>query len=228
MSRIRVSFDSSLRRIVLLALFGALSYVLMLVVHFPVMFLTMDVKDVIITLGGLYFGPLSALILSVLVPLMELVTGMSSTGLYGLVMNILGTAMFSVTASLIYKYKKSFLGAIIGLLSGIAAMVAIMMVFNLLVTPHYMGVTVGEVQALIPTLLFPFNLVKGVLNAALVLLLYKPLSGVMQRVGVLPRSEHPFRLDLRTVLVMTVSLALVIASLIVVFAVLGGSFVFGI
>ena len=134
MSRIRVSFDSSLRRIVLLALFGALSYVLMLVVHFPVMFLTMDVKDVIITLGGLYFGPLSALILSVLVPLMELVTGMSSTGLYGLVMNILGTAMFSVTASLIYKYKKSFLGAIIGLLSGIAAMVAIMMVFNLLVT----------------------------------------------------------------------------------------------
>ena len=225
MSRFRISSDN-LRRIVLIALFGAISYVLMLVVHLPVSFLTMDVKDVIIALAGLYFGPAAALILSVLVPLLELVT-VSSTGLYGLVMNFLGTAMFSVTASLIYKYKKSFFGAIIGLLSGVAAMVATMMVFNLLVTPHYMGVSVEMVQGMIPTLLFPFNLVKGVLNAALVLLFYKPLSGVMQRAGILPRSEHPFRMDLRTVLVMSISLALVIASLVVVFAVLGGSFVFG-
>ena len=225
MSRFRVTSDN-LRRIVLIALFGAISYVLMLVVHLPVSFLTMDVKDVIITLGGLYFGPSAAMILSVLVSLLELVT-VSSTGLYGFVMNALGTAMFSVTASLIYKYKKSFFGAIVGLLSGVAAMVATMMVFNLLVTPHYMGVSVEMVQGMIPTLLFPFNLVKGVLNAALVLLFYKPLSGVMQRAGILPRSEHPFRMDLRTVLVMSISLALVIASLVVVFAVLGGSFVFG-
>ena len=225
MSRFRVTSDN-LRRIVLIALFGAISYVLMLVVHLPVSFLTMDVKDVIIALAGLYFGPASALILSVLVPLIELVT-VSSTGLYGFVMNFLGTAMFSVTASLIYKYKKSFLGAIIGLISGVAAMVATMMVFNLLVTPHYMGVSVEMVQGLIPKLLFPFNLVKGVLNAALVLLFYKPLSGVMQRAGILPRSEHPFRMDLRTVLVMSISLVLVIASLVVVFAVLGGSFAFG-
>jgi uncharacterized membrane protein len=44
----------------------------------------------------------------------------------------------------------------------------------------------------------------------------------MQRAGILPRSEHPFRMDLRTVIVMAVALVLVIASLIVVFAVLGG------
>lgn len=225
MSRFRVSSDY-LRRIVLIALFGALSYVLMLVVHLPVSFLTMDVKDVIIALAGLYFGPAAALILSVLVPLLELVT-VSSTGLYGFLMNFLGTAMFAVTASLIYKYRKSFFGAIVGLVSGVAAMVATMMLFNLLVTPFYMGVTVDVVQGLIPTLLLPFNLVKGVLNAALVLLFYKPLSGVMQRAGILPRSAHPFRMDLRTVLVMSISLVLVIASLVVVFAVLGGSFAFG-
>ena len=225
MSRFRVSSDS-LRRIVLIALFGALSYVLMLVVHLPVSFLTMDVKDVIIALAGLYFGPAAALILSVMVPLLELVT-VSSTGLYGFLMNFFGTAMFAVTTSLIYKYKKSFFGAIIGLISGVGAMVATMMLFNLLITPYYMGVTVEVVQGLIPTLLFPFNLVKGVLNAALVLLFYKPISGVMQRAGILPRSEHPFRMDLRTIIVMTVALALTVASLIVVFAVLGGTFSFG-
>ncbi|MBQ7336608.1 MAG: ECF transporter S component [Clostridia bacterium] len=225
---VRSDFSAEkLRRIVLIALFGAISYVLMLVVHLPVSFLTMDVKDVIITLCGLYFGPLSALLLSVIVPLMELITGMSSTGLYGLVMNILGTAAFSVVTSLIYKYRKSFVGAIVGLVSGVCAMVAVMMAFNLLITPYYMGVTVAEVQALIPTLLFPFNLVKGTLNAGLVLFLYKPLSGVLQRAGALPPSEARFRFNLRTVLVMLASLILIGISLFVVIRVLGGSFVWG-
>ncbi|MBE6588979.1 MAG: ECF transporter S component [Ruminococcaceae bacterium] len=226
MSRVRVS-EIGLRRVVLIALFGAISYVLMLLVHFPVGFLTMDVKDVIITLGGLYFGPLAALVLSILVPLLELFT-VSDTGVYGFVMNVLGTAVFSVTASLIYKYKKSFFGAVIGLVSGTVAMVAVMMVFNLLVTPHYMGVTVEAVQALIPKLLLPFNVVKGVFNAALVLLLYKPLSGVLQRAGVLPKSVHPYRFDLRTALVTGTSILLIALCLFVIFGVLGGTFTFGI
>ena len=226
MSRIRANSDF-LRRIVLIALFGALSYALMLLVHFPIAFLTLDVKDVIITLAGLYFGPSAALILSVLVPLLEWIT-VSDTGVYGFVMNFLGSATFSVTASLIYHWRKSFFGAIVGLCSGVAAMIAAMMMFNLLVTPFYLGAPVSEVQKLIPTLLLPFNAVKGVFNASLVLLFYKPISGVMQRAGVLPRSEHPFRLDVRTVLVTLCALLLVAGSLIVIFLVLGGGFSFGI
>ena len=226
MSKYRLDADR-LRRIVLIALFGAISYVLMLVVHIPVQFLTMDVKDVIITLAGLYFGPLAALSLSVLVPLLEMVT-ISTTQWYGLVMNILGTAALSVTASVIYKYKKSLLGAIVGLVSGAGVMVAVMLLFNLLVTPYYMGVTVETVQNLIPVLLFPFNLLKGVLNVGLVLLLYKPLSLVMQRAGVLPRSSHPYRMDLRTVLMLAAALVLTVGSLIVIFSVLGGIITWGI
>ncbi len=226
MSRLRFE-PNAMRRIVLIALFGALSYVLMLFVHFPVAFLTLDVKDVIITLAGLYFGPSAALILSVLVPLLEMIT-VSDTGIYGFVMNVLGTGAFSITSSMIYKYKKSFFGAITGLVAGVAIMVGVMMLFNLLVTPYYLGVAVAEVQALIPTLLLPFNAVKGVFNAALVLLLYKPLSGVMQRAGILPRSEHPFRMDLKSVLVTFSALALIAASLFVIFFVLGGGFSFGI
>ena len=225
MSRIRVN-SISLRRIVLIALFGALSYALMLLVHFRVGFLTLDLKDAIITLAGLYFGPSAALILSVLVPLIEMVS-VSDTQIYGFIMNFLGSASLSVTASLIYKYRKSFFGAIVGLCSGVAAMVATMMVFNLVVTPLYLGVAVAEVQAMIPTLLLPFNAVKGVFNASLVLLFYKPISGVMQRAGVLPRSEHPFRMDLRTVAVSVCALLLVAASLVVIFYVLGGGFSFG-
>ena len=42
-----------IRRMVILAVFAALAYVAMLVIHIKVGFLTMDVKDTVITLCGL-------------------------------------------------------------------------------------------------------------------------------------------------------------------------------
>ena len=216
-----------LRRLVIVALFTALAYVVMLMIHFPISFLTMDVKDAIITLCGLSFGPLSALFISVVVPFLELIGG-SPTGLYGFAMNVLGSATFSVTVSLIYKYKKSFLGAIVGLVSGVFALTAVMLLFNLIVTPRYLMVSVGEVAKLIPTLLLPFNLVKAVLNAAIVFFLYKPVSAMLQRSGFLPRSESKFRFDRRMLIVMGVALVLIVVSFAVIFGVLGGRFEFGI
>ena len=211
----------------MIGLFAALSYVVMLLIHFPVSFLTLDVKDAVITLCGLTFGPSAALFVSVFVPFLEMIT-VSHTGIYGFVMNVLGSACFSVTAALVYRYKKSFVGAILGLISGICAMTAMMMLFNLIVTPWYMHVEVAAVARMIPTLLLPFNVVKAVLNAALVFLLYKPVSAVLQRTGVIPPSKATLRLDLRTVLASVVALMLVVASILVIFFVLGGEFRWGI
>ena len=100
------------RRLVILALFTALAYVVMLAVRLPVSFLTMDVKDAIITLCGLYFGPLAAVIVSLIVSFVEMLSG-SATGWYGFAMNFLGSAVFSATAALIYRYKKDLMGAIV-------------------------------------------------------------------------------------------------------------------
>lgn len=216
-----------LLKLVGVALFTALAYVVMLLIHFPVQFLTLDLKDAVITLCGLCFGPISALVSSVVVALVEMVT-VSSTGVYGFIMNALGTAAFSVTVSLIYKYKKNFLGAIIGLLSGVFAMTAVMMIFNLIVTPYYMHVEVAQVANMIPTLLLPFNLVKATFNAAVVLLLYKPISNVLQKIGFLPKSNAAFKFDRRTVLVSVAAAVLISGSLVVVFFVLHGSFRFGV
>ncbi|MBE6529529.1 MAG: ECF transporter S component [Ruminococcaceae bacterium] len=216
-----------LLRLIGVALFTALAYVIMLLIHFPVSFLTLDLKDAVITLCGLCFGPISALVSSVTVALVEMVT-VSSTGVYGFVMNALSTAAFSVTVSLIYKYKKNFLGAIIGLLSGVFAVTAVMMIFNLIVTPYYMHVEVAQVANMIPTLLLPFNLVKATFNAAVVLLLYKPISTVLQKIGFLPKSNAAFKFDRRTILVSLAAILLIAASLVVVFCVLHGSFRFGV
>ena len=219
----RLTSSNKLRRIALIAVFGALAYAVMLVVHFKVSFLTLDLKDTVITLAGLYFGPGAALSLSVLVPLLELIS-VSDTGLYGFLMNFISTATFSLTASFIYRYKRSLVGAIVALLSAAVATVGVMMLFNLWVTPYYMGVTVETVKGLIPTLLLPFNTVKSCMNVGFVLLLYKPISTVMQRMKLIAKKDQKTSWNWRTIAVLVLALVLIIASFAVIFGVLGGRF----
>ena len=226
----------AIRRMVMIAMFCAMAYVAMLVIHIKVGFLTLDVKDAVITLCGLCFGPVSALIVSVVVPVFEL--AVSSTGYYGLIMNILGSVAFSVTASLIYKYKKTLWGAVVALLSGAFLMIAVMLAANLFVTPYYMGVTAEAVREMIPTLLFPFNLLKAIANVGVVLLLYKPVSRALRKGGFLPRrvvkeekgNEALAKSKSRftTVIVAVVALLLIAASMVLIFTVFDGVFDFGI
>ncbi|MBR2464438.1 MAG: ECF transporter S component [Clostridia bacterium] len=225
----------AIRRMVIIAMFCAMAYVVMLLIHIKVGFLTLDVKDAVITLCGLCFGPLSALIVSIVVPVFEL--AVSSTGYYGLIMNIIGSVTFSVTASLIYKYKKTLFGAVTALLSGAFLMVAVMLVANLIVTPYYMGVTAEAVRGMIPTLLFPFNLLKAIVNVGVVLLLYKPVSRALRRAGFLPRrvakendesaALAKSKSRMTTVIIAVVAVLLITASLVLIFTVFDGVFDFG-
>ena len=219
----RKELSNKIKRMSATAMFCALAFVLTYV-KIPVMFLSLEVKDAVIVLSTLLFGPLSGLFLAIVVPLLELVTH-SDTGAYGFIMNVLSSVTFSMVSGLIYKYKKSFYGAIVGLLSGVTAVAAVMLLANLLITPYYMGVPTGTVVKLIPTVLLPFNLIKATLNGAIVLLLYKPLSTVLKRTGVLTSSAKDAQKSgegnhLRSVLVTVVSLVIIAVSLAIVFFVL--------
>ena len=64
-----------LRKLAVLAMLSALAYILMYFFRIPVvMFLKYEPKDIIILIGGFLFGPLSALAMSVVVSLVEMVT----------------------------------------------------------------------------------------------------------------------------------------------------------
>jgi riboflavin transporter FmnP len=195
----------------------------MLVIKIPVQFLTLDIKDSLIILCGLLFGPVTAVAVSFIVPLLEFMT-ISGTGVYGLIMNVLSSLSFSLTASLIYRYKKTFYGAIVGLVSGVLAMTAVMMLANLLVTPYYMGVPTATVAALIPKLLLPFNLIKAILNAAIVLLLYKPISRILRRGGMIDGTPSNVAKNTnsktRSIVVTVVALSIIVASFAIIFLVL--------
>ncbi|MBQ9113261.1 MAG: ECF transporter S component [Clostridia bacterium] len=217
-----------IKKMTALAVFAALAYVIHFI-HIPVAFLNLDFKDVIMAIGGMYFGPVSGLVLAVLVPLLEYPT--SSTAEYGLIMNILSSVSFVVVASLIYRFKKTLSGAIIGLVSAALAMTSVMMVANLFITPFYMGVSRSEVAALIPTLLLPFNAIKAILNASLTLCLYKPLTRVLKATGFGRRTEAEVTTDVtpfpvRSVIVWIVGGVIAAISLVIIFTVLGGTIEF--
>lgn len=177
------------RTVVGVAVFSALAFVLSLVIRFPVMFLTFDVKDAIICTSAFIYGPIAAPIVSVLAALLELIT-VSSTGLYGFLMNFFSSAALSTVASLVYRKWRTLNGAIVSMVAAVIAMVAVMMGANLLITPYYMtGGSVAAVAELIPSVLLPFNLAKGLLNAAITLLIYKPIKIAMKRAGLLSKEK---------------------------------------
>lgn len=225
-NKIRMSAKERILRMVMIALFCALAFAVMPLFRINVVFLTFDIKDAIITIGGLLFGPLAAVVISAVTALLEFVT-IGDTGVYGLLMDFVSSASFAVVAALIYRFRRDLLGAVIGLLAAVFSMTAIMLCMNLLIVPLYTpGVTVATVAGMLPTLILPFNLTKAVLNAALVMILYKPVSIALRyaRVKIAgAQMETKIAADKKTNLLITVAgLALVAASLILFFVILGG------
>ena len=151
-------------------------------------FLTYEPKDVILTIGGFIFGPLAGIVMSLVVCLVEMVT-VSTTGFIGLLMNFLASAFFVGVSAVIYQRKKTLSRAVIGLISGAFSMLAIMLLWNYIMTPIYMGVPREEVLKLFVPLLIPFNLLKAFLNAALTLFLYKAVVTALRKSRLLPERE---------------------------------------
>lgn len=180
----------SVRNMVILGMLSALAYIVMVFLRIPVVaFLKYDPKDIVITIGGLIFGPFSAFTMSLVVSVIEMFT-VSDTGWIGLLMNILSTCSFACTAAFIYKLKHNLKGAVIGIISGVLIMTPVMLLWNFLITPLYMKVTREAVtQMLIPTFL-PFNLLKGGLNAAFTLLLYKPVINALRKQRLITSYEN--------------------------------------
>lgn len=173
----------SVKKLVLLAMLAAMAYVIVSLVRIPVvLFLKYEPKDVVITIGGFLLGPMAAFITSLVVSLLEMVT-ISETGPIGCLMNLISTCAFSCTAAFIYKRKHTLSGAVSGLAVGGVFMVILMLLWNWLITPLYMGVERSVVEGMLVPAFLPFNTLKAGLNSALILLLYKPLVTGLRKTG---------------------------------------------
>ena len=179
------------RTVTSLAMLTALTYIAMLLSKMLPQFygfLQFEIKGTVVAIGGFLFGPLSAAIISIVVAVIEMFTA-SDTGPIGCIMNCLAACAFACPAAFIYQKMRTKKGAVIGLSVGIVTLTVVMLLWNYLITPVYMHMDRSVVASMLPTVFLPFNLVKGGLNMALTLVLYKPVVTALRKARLAPERE---------------------------------------
>ncbi|MBQ9862768.1 MAG: ECF transporter S component [Lachnospiraceae bacterium] len=170
------------RYIAVIAMFTALSFISVViskVIPNVAGFLSYEPKDAVIAIAGFVFGPVSSVLISVLVSLIEMFT-ISSTGIYGFIMNVIATLAFVLPPTIMYKKKRTQGCAIAGLAIGVVCMTVVMLLWNYIITPLYMKVDRSVVVGMMLPVFLPFNLIKGGINAGITLVLYKPIVNALR------------------------------------------------
>ena len=183
------------------AMLSAVAFILMFI-EFPIpmlipAFIKMDFSDLPALLGAFALGPVYGVIISFMKNLLHIVIKGTSTACVGELSNFILGAIFSAVAGYIYKHHKSRKTAIIGAVAGAVAMGVLSVPSNYFVVyPAYvqfyhmpLEAILGMYQSILPSadslikclILFnlPFTLVKGLLDAVLCMLIYKPLSPIL-------------------------------------------------
>ena len=163
----------------------------------PIMpgFIKMDISELPALIASFAYGPLSGIAVCLIKNLIKLPS--TSTAAVGELFNFVMGALFVGVAGIVYKRNKTRKGAIVGALLGALVMAVVSVPYNyFIVYPAYvvmyhlpLEAIIGMYQAINPSvdglltclLVFnlPFTFVKGVLDAVLCFLIYKPLSPIL-------------------------------------------------
>lgn len=209
---------TDIKKIAVSAIIIALAFVVtMLTASFKVQFLSLDLKDAVLSVISLLFGPYYGILSVLAVSLLEFVT-ISSTGWYGLIMNIISSGTFALTIGFIYKYKRSFTGAIIAAVCTMFSVTAVMLLANIFITPFYlelMGAPRSMAIEMLPTVLLPFNLCKAALNSALTLLIYKPFTTALKKCKLVDTNNTvKYKFNIKSALLTVISLIVIVCVII--------------
>ncbi len=198
--------NSSIKKMCGIAMFSALAFVVSLATAgIRISFLTIDIKDAILTIGAFVYGPLATLPMCIVTSLLSsFITGFE-TGIFGLIMDFASSFIFSYVASVVYKYRRTMTGAVAGLFLAAFVYTSAMVPLNLLITPLYTGQPVSVVAGLLLPLLIPFNFAKSVLNAAVVMLLYKPIITALRAAKLAQGSTKSTKLGKTTIVILIIS-----------------------
>ena len=163
----------------------------------PIMpgFIKMDISELPALIASFAYGPLSGIAVCLIKNLIKLPS--TSTAAVGELFNFVMGALFVGVAGIVYKKNKTRKGAIIGAVAGALIMALVSVPYNYFVVyPAYvvmyhlpLEAIIGMYQAINPnvngllacliTFNVPFTFVKGMVDALLCFLIYKPLSPIL-------------------------------------------------
>ena len=162
------------KKMVTMAMLSAISVILVFLIRIPfpgAPFLEYDPADVSIIITTLLYGPISGLIVTIVVSILQGITLSSSSGIIGIIMHILSTGVFVVVTGLL-KGKGNFLRVLLSVIAGALAMTLTMIVWNLIFTPLFMGQPFEAVKAMLIPIIIPFNLIKSFTNGIFAIIVY--------------------------------------------------------
>lgn len=166
-----------------MAMLAAISAVLVLLIRIPfppAPYLVYDPADIPIFIGAFAFGPLAGVALTFVVSFIQAFV-LGGDGLIGFFMHFVATGSFVLLAGYIYKRNKSRKTAVIALICGTILMTVSMMLWNLLITPIFLGVPRAAVIAMLGTVILPFNLLKAGINSVVTFMTYKSIAKFLHR-----------------------------------------------
>ena len=99
----------------------------------------------------------------------------------GVLFTLFGNLFVQQMIALVYRRNKTRKGAVIGIIVGAIAALAMAIVGNIIVTPFYAHMTTAQVVALIVPALLPFNALKFTIHGVVTFLIYKPISNLLNR-----------------------------------------------
>lgn len=169
------------RKLVILALFTALSLILSFIEApiFPAApFLKYDPSACIAALAACGFGPVAGLVVGIV---SAMIHGLIMGDPWGSLMTIIAVTFWIVPIALIYRTKKTMGTLLAGLIAGSILSLAAAIGGNLLITPIYTGTDMMVVAAMILPILLPFNALKIVINDVLMFALNKPVQSLIAK-----------------------------------------------
>jgi len=187
----------NVRYMAVTAMLSAVAFVLMYLefaVPFMPAFVKLDLSDLPELIGTFAMGPAWGVLICLIKNILHL--PFTSSGCVGELSNFLLGACFVLPAGIIYRYKKTRIGALAGSVTG-AALMAVISVFSnyFIVYPVYtafmpMEVIIGMYQAIYSgadTLLkcliifnLPFTFLKGMVSVAITFAVYKHISPIIK------------------------------------------------
>lgn len=201
-SEVSLKQRSNTKVIAKVGVLGAVATVLMLL-DFPLWFAPnfykLDFSEVPVLLGAFALGPGAGAMIELVKILLNFVLNGTDTGGIGEFANLLIGLSFIVPAGFIYKKNKSYKSAIVGLGIGTITLALVGALLNYyLLLPVYSKVYGAPIQAFVdmanalnPAItdlktfimyaVVPFNIFKGVVVSAMVILIYKKLSPILHK-----------------------------------------------
>ncbi len=159
----------SVRMLTQMAMLAALSIILVYAVHFPIFpaapFLEYDPADIMLILGTFLYGPGAGLLLTAAVCVIQGITVSAASGIIGILMHFVASGSYVLLAGLVYRRNKTPKGSILAVISGTLARCVSMLIWNILLTPVFMGVSTEAVLGMLLPVILPFNLIYAGANS---------------------------------------------------------------